>query len=303
MTKQGLVLDTDIGSDVDDALALAYALRHPELELRAVTTVSADTTARAHFAARLVALGGRDDVVVAAGVGGNADRAWFGHEGVGLARGPEVPLDARHAVDVLLELSHAVEPPVVATVGMQSNVAAAVTRDPGYTRRVPLLAVMGGIFRPFDRDGIRLEAGDHNLVCDAAASATSLNAGFPILYVPLDVTCRVSLRAAQLDRLRAGDDLCRVLAGLCDVWKPVMQARAGGPIPDDVVAVLHDPLTVACVVSRDFVTVETRTVRVVVEDGVPRTVVDAKGGRPAEVVTDVDVDGFVEHWCDVVLGT
>jgi purine nucleosidase len=185
---------------------------------------------------------------------------------------------------------------------MQSNLAAAVTRDGEYASRVPLLAVMGGIFRPFDRYGVRLEAGDHNLACDAEAGAVSLNAGFPILYVPLDVTVRVALRTVHLDRLRAGDPLCRVLADLCDVWRPVMRARSAGPMPDDVVAVLHDPLTVACVATRDYVTVEPRPVRVVVDDGVPRTVVDPEQGRPAEVVTDVDVDGFVEHWCDVVIG-
>ena len=67
-------------------------------------------------------------------------------------------------------------------------------------------------------------------------------------------------------------------------------------------AVLHDPLTVAAVVTGDFVTVETLPVRVVVEHGVPRTVVDPEHGRAAEVVTDADADGFVEHWCDVVLG-
>src|SRR4029078_12732161 len=65
MTKQGLVLDTHHRSAVDDALALAYALRHPDVALRAVTTVSADTTARARIAARLVALADRDDVIVA----------------------------------------------------------------------------------------------------------------------------------------------------------------------------------------------------------------------------------------------
>ena len=106
-------------------------------------------------------------------------------------------------------------------------------------------------------------------MCDADASAVSLTAPFPILYVPLDVTFRVALRTTHLDRLRAGDDLLRALADLCDVWRPMMRARAGGPIPDDVVAVLHDPLTVACVVTRDFVTVETLPVRVVVEGGVP----------------------------------
>ena len=101
---------------------------------------------------------------------------------------------------------------------------------------------------------------------------------------------------------RGTDALCRALADLCDVWRPVMQTRAGGPVPDDVVAVLHDPLTIACVATHEFVAVETRAVRVVVEDGVPRTVVDEEHGRPAEVVTDVDVEGFVEHWCDVVIG-
>jgi purine nucleosidase len=241
-------------------------------------------------------------VIVAAGVGGHDDRTWFGHEGVGLPAGREVSIDPRHAVDVLLDLSREPDPPVVATVGMQSNVAAAVTRDAAYSDRVPLLAVMGGIFRPFDRYGIRLEAGDHNLVCDAEASAVSLGAGFPILYVPLDVTFRVALRTPHLERLRGGDALCRALADLCDVWGPVMRARTVGPIPDDVVAVLHDPLTVACVATRAFVTVETWPVRVVVADGVPRTVVDPEHGRPAEVVTEVDVDGFVEHWCAVVTG-
>jgi inosine-uridine nucleoside N-ribohydrolase len=278
-------------------------VRHPDLDLRAVTTVSADTAARARIAARLLALADRDDVTVAAGVGGNAARTWFGHEGVGLTAGPEILLDARHAVDVLLDLSRNDEPPVVATVGMQSNVAAAVARDSEYPSRVPLLAVMGGIFRPFDRHGIWLDAGDHNLACDADASLVSLNAPFTTLYVPLDVTFRVGLRASHLDRLRTGDDLCRALAALCDVWRPLLHSGARGSIPDDVVAVLHDPLTVACVVNREFVTVDTLPVRVVVDQGVPRTVVDPEHGRPAEVVTDADADGFVEHWCDVVLGT
>jgi hypothetical protein len=88
---------------------------------------------------------------------------------------------------------------------------------PEYPAAVPMLAVMGGIFRTFDRYGIRLEAGDHNLVCDADSSAVSLNAAFR------SSTCRstspsVVLAPPHLERLRAGDDLCRALADLCDVW-------------------------------------------------------------------------------------
>jgi purine nucleosidase len=51
-----ILLDTDVGTDVDDALALAFALRHPEIDLAAVTTVSGDTRLRGQIAARLLAL-------------------------------------------------------------------------------------------------------------------------------------------------------------------------------------------------------------------------------------------------------
>jgi purine nucleosidase len=298
-----LVLDTDIGGDVDDALALAYALRHPDLELRAVTTVSGDARKRAHIAARLLAIEGRDDVIVAAGIDGPMDRTWSGREGEGLEPGPEVSLDPRSAVDVLLADAASPDPAVVSTIGTQGNVAAAVQRDPTVAQRVPLLAVMGGVFAPIDLFGVTLPPSrDYNIVADTAASVVSLNAGFTTLYVPIDVTFRTTLRAWHLERLRAGDELCRVLAALCDVWRLVLHGRSEAPIPDDVVSFLHDPLTIACVVSREFVTVETFPVRVVVIDGVPRTVVDEGGGVPAEVVTDVDPAGFVEHWCDVVIG-
>jgi inosine-uridine nucleoside N-ribohydrolase len=65
---------------------------------------------------------------------------------------------------------------------------------------------------------------------------------------------------------------------------------------------LHDPLTVACLVAPGFVTVERLPVLVAVEDGLVTTTVDPVAGRDADVVTDVDADGFVAHWLDVVTG-
>jgi purine nucleosidase len=299
-----LVLDTDIGTDVDDALALAYALRHPAVDLKVVTTVSGDSVARAAIASRLVGIAGRTDVQVAAGVGGFEDRVWFGHEGEGLADGPDVPLDPQDAATLLLDASHAPHPPAVVTIGMLSNVAAALHRDPSYPQRGPRLTVMGGVFAPVHYLGAVLGAArDTNLVVDPDAAVAVLDAGFPVRYVPLDVTVRVPLRRPHLDRLRAADELGAALAGLVDVWAVLLHERSRGRIPDDVVAYLHDPLTVAAAVGDDFLTVERRPVTVAVHDGVPRTFVDALEGREADVVTDVDADGFVEHWLAVVTGT
>lgn len=300
-----LILDTDIGSDVDDALALAYALRHPELELRLVTTVSEDTALRARLAAGLCALAGRDDVEVAAGLRGAQDRPnWGGHEGEPLlGAGPLPPISERGAVEALVATVTAGSC-ALATVGMQSNVAAALEVEPALPERLESFAVMGGVFaRPRRFDGRELaDEGDHNLDVDRAAAVRVLNAGFGLLYVPLDVTLRVPLLAGDLERLRRGDELCRALASLVDVWAPRLQRSADPPLPGGVVAFMHDPLTVACLADRSFVELRQLPVRAVVDGDRVRTLVDPVDGRHADVVVDVDARGFVEHWLATVLG-
>jgi purine nucleosidase len=297
------VLDTDIGTDVDDALALALALRHPGLDLRAVTTVSGNTARRAAIASRLLQLAGRPEVEVATGVGGHDERAWMGHEGEGLAGLDDAPPPSdRDAVTLLVEAA-AEQPLTIATIGMQSNVAAALERDPGFASRVARVAVMGGVFAPLRWEGHPVSPShDHNLNVDPNASLRALDAGLPTLYVPCDVTFGTSLSTAALDRLRTADELCRALADLIDVWTPVLRGRVGGVLAPGKVAVLHDPLTVACLVERSFVQVAMLPVTVALHDGAVRTFVDPVGGREAEVVTAVDAEAFAEWWLDVVVG-
>lgn len=301
------ILDTDIGTDVDDALALAFSLRHPDLDLRAVTTVSGDAVRRARIAKKLLLLAGRDDIPVAAGLSGDARQggrnAEAGHEGVGLLEdGEELAISPRDGVSLLLEecFAHAYE---VATVGMQSNVAAALERDPTFVEQVPRLVVMGGAFAPVRFLGATLPPSvDHNLNVDQPATLRSLNAGFPTLYVPADVTMGAWLMSSHLEQLRKGDALCRALAQQIDVWSPIMHGMARGAIPEDHVVLLHDPLAVACMVDRRFVTSERMPVTVAMHDGCARTFVDPVAGHDAEVITSVDAPAFAQFWLETVLG-
>ena len=83
MSVREILLDTDIGTDVDDALALALVLAVPEeLDLVAVTTVAGDTEVRARIASRLLAAGGRPDVEVCAGARHALARSAFHWAGV-----------------------------------------------------------------------------------------------------------------------------------------------------------------------------------------------------------------------------
>ena len=65
--RMKVVLDTDIGTDIDDAWALGYALKSPSFELLGVTVSDADTPQRAKMACKLLHRLGRTDVPVAVG--------------------------------------------------------------------------------------------------------------------------------------------------------------------------------------------------------------------------------------------
>jgi purine nucleosidase len=301
-----LILDTDIGTDVDDALALAFAVRHPEINLRAVTTVSGDTLLRARIAKMLLLLAGRDDVEVAAGERGAVSQPMrqpeAGHEeAMLLGDERELPISERDGVTLLLEECEG-QRCEVATVGMQSNVAAALAQDPGFADEVPRLTVMGGVFGPVRFLDAELPVTvDHNLNVDQPASLRALNAGIPALYVPCDVTFRAWLMAPHLERLRRGDRLCRALARQIDIWAAHLRRMGRGVIPDDHVCLLHDPLAVACTVDRRFVTTMQARVTVAMHQGHVRTFIDPAAGHEAEIVTSVDAAGFADFWLETVL--
>ena len=98
MTTKPIILDTDIGTDVDDCLALALCLASTELKLTAVTTVYGDARLRARMVLKLLALRGIDDVPVAAGAEKPLlDRVpiyWEGHEGQGILAPEDSALSA-----------------------------------------------------------------------------------------------------------------------------------------------------------------------------------------------------------------
>jgi purine nucleosidase len=309
--RHRIIFDTDIGTDVDDALALAFALRHPDIDLAAVTTVSGDTHVRGQIAARLLALAGHSDIEVAAGVREPLLRQgrmfWAGHEGKGLLEeGEELPLSPRHGVELLVDSLQAEETELV-TVGPQSNLAAALIKDPAIAGRISHLTVMGGFFYACELEGRTVPPTvDYNLNADPEAAVKALSAPIPTTFVPGDVTMRAWLLERDLRRLEeANDPLCQALGRLVRIWSPIQRRilEGGGlPLPTDVVAILHDPLAVATLVDRRFVKTERLKTTVVIVDGYVRTFIDPAAGREVEVVTDVDARAFAEYWLETVVG-
>lgn len=300
-----VLFDTDIGSDVDDALALGLILAAPEeLELIGVTTVARDVRLRARIAARLLGLAGREDVEVCAGEAVPLLRppesfGWWGHEERCFPEGPDAPVSDEPAPARIVRAARETAGLEIVAVGPMTNVARALALDPGLPRRVAGLTVMGGHVRQVSVGRRICEPGiDYNLCSDPEASMAVLGAGFRTRLVTADVTLRTWLRGRDLEKLEAAGPTARALAGQVRVWSPVQRSifvdRLGGTLAEDNVAFLHDPLTVLSLFDESTLLFEDLCILPTIERQVFRTLeVDAALGlgAPMRAATGVDADG------------
>lgn len=276
---QKVLLDTDIGTDVDDALALALILAVPDqLELVAVTTVAGDTRVRSRIASRLLAAGGRADVEVCSGEGEALARSvfhWAGHEEKAIAAGADAMLSDERAPERIVRAAHDTEALEIVAIGPMTNLARALVLDPELPSRVGGLTIMGGHIRQVAIGGYVCAPGiDYNLCSDPEASALVLGAGFRTTLITADVTLDTWLRREELEALRAAGPLGGRLADQVDLWTPVQQrifTGLGGDLAPDNVAFLHDPLTVLALFEPDTLHFETLRIATTIERGVLRT--------------------------------
>jgi purine nucleosidase len=286
--KPKLILDTDIGTDVDDAFALLFALGSSEFDLAAVTLVHARLDVRAQIALKILKMAGRLDVAVAAGCSEtltpNGRMIWAGHEGTetdfsdvtGLRAAPD-------GVEHILRLVR--ENPgqaIVAPVGPLTNIATAIVRDPETMRLVRRLVIMASVFKGSGRDRAAVE---HNACVDSDATAIVLRSGLPITLVGLNVTLQTALTSERMSAMR-GTPLGDYAANMAQQF-----IRLGGR----QATCMHDPLAVAIAARPDIAV--TRRLRAVAVPDIPGAVEfsEAVDGESAiDVVVDIDVPAFEE---------
>jgi inosine-uridine nucleoside N-ribohydrolase len=196
--KTPILLDTDIGTDIDDAFALALILQSPELDLLAVTTVAGETQARARLAAKMLWEAGRPNVPVAAGEPGPPQPIDQTRWADGFT-GP--PLTKVRAVDLLRrEIERRPEEITLVAIGELTNVAALLKSDPTIGKKIKRIALMGGaIAHGYGQDP--KPVAEWNIKSNPAAARVVFASGVPILMAPLDVTAMLQLDAAARHRI------------------------------------------------------------------------------------------------------
>ena len=252
--KYKVLIDTDIGDDIDDALALALALRSPEIELQGVTTVFGDTRSRARLAAHLLTVFGREDVPVAAGIGMPLQ---LRHQPSGVPQatilnpyaslpaltttsGPELIVKTALALPGQLTLL---------CLGPLTNVATAIQLEPRPFMTIRNIIMMGGTSSlPFPEWNVRN---------DARAAQIVLASGIPITMIGWNVTTRCQMREGDVEQLRrAGSPQTQLLSKLLAVW------QRHRPRWHPALPYLHEPLTIVALCCPEFMHFEQMTARV-----------------------------------------
>jgi purine nucleosidase len=237
-----IIFDTDPG--IDDAQAIAIALRHPEIELLGLTTTygNVDVETATRNALLLAQLAGRE-VPVAQGAAAPLVKPRHpppvhihGANGLGDIALPAVEgrPDARSAARFILD-TVAARPGEVTlmAVGPVGNLAAALQLDPGIVERVKRVVVMGGAI---GEAGNVTPVAEANMFNDPDAAARVLTAGWPLTLVGLDVTHRCVLADQHMARIAAGQGaLGEVLAGSYAFYRDFYHAFLGidGCCPHD----------------------------------------------------------------------
>ena len=291
-------LDTDLGSDVDDALALAYALHHPDIELVGISTVFGDVELRTRCVEALLKIEGHLSIPVLTGLGKPlTDRragVMFGHEGKGLLTDPKPRMKitteseslGNSRIETLADSLDRVKPDYLVAIGPLTNLGALLSAGVG----LPPLAIMGGKSESAEIPGMNDRIAEWNLFSDPVAAQAVLGAKSeqPSRIVPAEITFRTALEASDLEKLSGGNALCLTLRTLCDHWLDFLAHGFGMPEPR---VALHDPLTIATLMEPTLCPFELR--RVDVDD--KGNLISVPGPANIEIATDVDNPALRSH--------
>jgi purine nucleosidase len=281
-----VLLDTDIGNDIDDAVCLAYLLAQPACELLGITTVTAAPVDRACLASVLCRVAGRTvPILPGAGVplvGPPVQKP--PPQAAALARWPhDEVFPVGEAVEFMRQTIRAHPGEVtLLTIGPLTNVALLFAVDPTIPSLLRGLVMMGGSFADGSGPEWNIHNDPHGAARVYAASARVHRS------VGLDVTRRVTMDSADF-LARCDHPLLRPVADMAASW-----------FAERPEVTFHDPLAAATIFAPELCGFARGEVTVDTSDGGTRWRPAAAG--PHEIAETVNPDAFIAHYFTTVSG-
>jgi inosine-uridine nucleoside N-ribohydrolase len=286
--REKIIIDTDIGDDIDDAFAVALALSSPEFEVLGFSASFGDTPTRAKMLDRMLGELGRSDIPVAMGIPVDVNRNAFTQrryaEGGQFARSQH-PNSADFVLGEARKFPHQV---TLVAIGPLPNVGAMIDRDPAGFRLLKRVVIMGGSIRTMtDPYGGTPPIAPHpewNIKNDIGAAKKLFAAGVPLQVLPLDSTANLKLHEVARTALFAhGSMTTNILAGLYYEWSQYTRS----PTPT-----LYDPMTLVSLLRPSLCPLT--PLHITVDDA--GNTIEAPGAPNAQVCLHSDADAFLHFY-------
>jgi purine nucleosidase len=282
-----VIIDTDIGDDVDDAFALALAVKSPELQVLGVMTTFEDTERRAKITDRFLAEVGRTEIPVLAGKATATKNPMSQRN---YAENHFAKTSHADAVDFLLEQIRKYPGEItLIAIGPLMNVGAAIDKDVATFRKLKRVVLMGGSVRRGYGDLGYTPAvppmPEWNILNDVVSAQKLFTSGVPLYVMPLDST---QLKLDEVKRaflFSQGTRVTDQLAVLYHLW--------GQETPT-----LFDPMTLVFVLRPELCPVQGMHIRVD-EKGVTR---EEPGAVNAQVCLNSNAEDFFRFYLKRVAG-
>lgn len=285
-----LIIDTDIGDDIDDAYALVIAATTDEIDLKAVTTVYRNSAERAKITAAILDSLGKKDVTVAAGEDYpySVPFAVEPFESVCPDGKPHIPQLSEemenysysdvNAVDLINEIASKYPNEVtLLELAPATNAARAFEKSPESFRKLKNVVMMGG-----HSGGTFAE---WNIRCDPEAAAILLGSGVEVTLIGIDVTKNATLTAEEEQRLVSTDN-----AALKICAKMLEKMHKDRP---DRCTCLHDVVALA-ELTENFCTYEMRKTEIPVSGKQKAKTIESADGNRVKTAVGFDRAGFMK---------
>ncbi len=286
-TAVPVILDTDLGDDIDDTWALGMLLNAPEVELKLIVTAFRDTPTKTRLAAKILEDAGRSDVPIGTGKKTGEQpinqEAWLGDYDLENYAGTV----HEDGVDAMIKAIHASpEPILLCVIGPQTNIAEALKRDPAIAQKARVISMAGSVHIGYNG---KAEADpEWNVRADVPAAQAVFAAPWPITYAPLDTCGTLVLDGDHYKRVC--DSPAAIPKTIIENYEAWKNRKHHAP---DKSSVLFDTLATYFTYAQDFVEMETVKLRI---DERGMTLPDPEHGRPVTcALTWTDKTGFKDH--------
>jgi inosine-uridine nucleoside N-ribohydrolase len=283
-----VILDTDIGDDIDDTWALGLLLQCPELDLKLVVGDYGKADYRARLLAKFLMAAGRTNVPVGVGLdvapkGEGPQSGWITNFNFAAFPGRVYQDGVQAMIDVIMKSP---EPVTLICIGPMPNVAAALAREPEIAKRARLVGMYGSVNVGYG--GSTNPAAEWNVKADPKSCRAAFTAPWDITITPLDTCGLVNLEGSRYLRVRnEANPITRAVIENYRIWSVSQDAKSKAAETHS--STLFDTVAVYLAVRQDLCKMEQVRLRVT-DDGF--TVRDKEAKEVNAATAWISLDGY-----------